>query len=389
MNKISVKYFKPIGLLALGLLLLINIGIIFYTEYILVLTTINITTIVFCFYRMTLCIKTYMTKEKIACSILKISNQILSVDSRQALYESVLHEIINNIPDADKGSLMTIDEHGDLTFQAVVGFDIIAAKSLNIRFEDTYLFKAIKNVIPKSVVIDDIGLKNKLLLDKKNLDIMYKMGIDDIKTTVCIPISFDKKIFGLINIDSVYEEAFSHNDINLIETFSNEISKVIRLYQLFEKNTMKSKYDGLTGVLNRTTFTLEVSSIFNELTKEHLSIVCYDLDQLKVINDRYGHDVGDLYLNHFVTGIKNHIYKKEYFSRFGGNEFVLLYLRESRSFNAFKSQCDHWFVENPLIYKGEVLSIQYSFGIANYGSDGQTIKELINMADHKMYPDKK
>jgi diguanylate cyclase (GGDEF)-like protein len=293
----------------------------------------------------------------------------------------LLEEIIKYVSGADKGSLITIDEHGDVRFESVVGFDLEAAQSMTMKLEDTFLFKAIDGELPKSIVITDIAKKNESVVAKNDSDIMDRIGVENVKATICVPITLDKQLFGMINIDSESVSQFDREDIELIELFSDEVSKVVKLYTLFEKTIIDSKYDGLTGLFNRSTFKQRI----HRLQDAEYIIVYYDLDRLKVINDTYGHDIGDLYLNHFVEGINKQILGKEIFSRFGGDEFVLCFCRSKETFYSFVDKCEKYFEHYPLVYNQEVLKVDYSHGEAYYKEDSEDVDELIKIADKRMY----
>ncbi len=84
--------------------------------------------------------------------------------------------------------------------------------------------------------------------------------------------------------------------------------------------------DSLTGAYNRRYF-YEISKkivSFTKREKSPLSLVMFDIDLFKAVNDNYGHDIGDQVLKVFVTKIKNNIRASDVFIRYGGEEFVLL-----------------------------------------------------------------
>lgn len=107
----------------------------------------------------------------------------------------------------------------------------------------------------------------------------------------------------------------------------NELEK--KNIQLSEAiNTIKRiiNTDPLTGVLNRRAFQRIIKREIS-FSKRHnlpLSIAMIDLDSLKKINDKYGHDIGDYLLTRFAKSIESSIRREDFFARFGGEEFVLL-----------------------------------------------------------------
>jgi len=384
MNKILTYVTRSTGKGLLILLAIFQIFIYLDYEYAKLLTLISIGLILLSIVLMSVKVNKMEIQQKIASSVTRMTQLILKVDTKEELYQMVLEEIIKNVSGAEKGSMITIDEHGDVRFESVVGFDLEAAQSMSMKLEDTFLFKAIDGEMPKSIVVTDIAKKNESVVAKNDTNIMHRIGVQNVKATICVPITLDKQLFGMINIDSESVNQFNREDIELIELFSDEVSKVVKLYTLFEKTIIDSKYDGLTGLYNRSTFKQRI----HRLKDEEYIVVYFDLDSLKVVNDTYGHDIGDLYLNHFVEGINKQILGKEIFSRFGGDEFVLCFCRSKDTYKSFISQCERWFKNYPLEYNNEVLKVDYSFGEAYYKTDSEDIDELIKIADRRMYDHK-
>lgn len=87
-----------------------------------------------------------------------------------------------------------------------------------------------------------------------------------------------------------------------------------------------ASYDDLTGALNRRVFFSEAKRCLLACSKNKkpISLILFDIDYFKKINDRYGHDVGDQVLRELSQRIRKYISKEHCFSRFGGDEFAIL-----------------------------------------------------------------
>jgi diguanylate cyclase (GGDEF)-like protein len=87
-----------------------------------------------------------------------------------------------------------------------------------------------------------------------------------------------------------------------------------------------ASFDDLTGALNRRVFFSEAKKCLSACSKEKkpLSLLLFDIDYFKKINDKYGHDVGDQVLRELSKNIQKYINNGHYFSRFGGDEFAIL-----------------------------------------------------------------
>ncbi|MDG2424084.1 MAG: GGDEF domain-containing protein [Phycisphaerales bacterium] len=113
------------------------------------------------------------------------------------------------------------------------------------------------------------------------------------------------------------------------QLFQHQINMGRHARDLQQRNhdlTEKVHRDGLTGVLGRSGFDLEVAKLFSEMaeTGRCLSLLFCDADRFKPINDRYGHAVGDAVLKHMATILEERARREDVVCRFGGDEFVLL-----------------------------------------------------------------
>lgn len=140
--------------------------------------------------------------------------------------------------------------------------------------------------------------------------------------------------------------------------------------------------DKLTGVKNRAAIFKEIPSIMKK--KSNFKIIFLDLDKFKLINDTFGHDMGDKYLIQFANKCEEIIEHKGEIYRIGGDEFVIIIDSDSTDDCLDKIEQLHWeMFELRIHFKG------VSIGIASYPEDGQSIEELIFVADRKMYRDKR
>ncbi|MBK9293131.1 MAG: GGDEF domain-containing protein [Oligoflexia bacterium] len=93
--------------------------------------------------------------------------------------------------------------------------------------------------------------------------------------------------------------------------------------QLFDQKTL----DGLTQVLNKQSLLSHLDEAFkkSKLTETNLSVIVFDLDHFKKINDTLGHQAGDYVLRELASVVKNQLIRSaDYFGRYGGEEFVVV-----------------------------------------------------------------
>lgn len=148
--------------------------------------------------------------------------------------------------------------------------------------------------------------------------------------------------------------------------------------------------DPLTGVLNRRAFHDIGTALVNKFrnSKHELSIIIIDIDHFKLVNDRFGHQVGDCVLIEMTTKIRSLLRKNDYIARFGGEEFVVLLYDTNLEETKVVAEKIRSCVESLTVSvdKKEVR-FTISLGVAvavGYVHDG-IVESLIGLADNALY----
>ncbi len=155
-------------------------------------------------------------------------------------------------------------------------------------------------------------------------------------------------------------------------------------------NAYQAMYDPLTGLLNRALLDdrLEQSLAISQRTGRSLALFFLDLDRFKVVNDLFGHQVGDQVLREVATRLSNSCRKSDSVARFGGDEFVIICadIRDSSDACVFADHLLETFVE-PIEIDGFEHVISASIGIAVTvpGPRRVTAESLLRNADTAMY----
>ena len=159
-------------------------------------------------------------------------------------------------------------------------------------------------------------------------------------------------------------------------------------------------YDTLTGLPNRQSFLIQVSEAIREARENdsRLSILYFDLDNFKRINDSLGHSTGDVLLRGIARRLEQCVRRDDSVARFGksnsnmqvarlgGDEFTVL-LRDLSSAEEASSVAERILavLREPLHFHGQQFVITPSVGIASYPDDGDDIDTLVKSADMAMY----
>jgi diguanylate cyclase (GGDEF)-like protein len=150
----------------------------------------------------------------------------------------------------------------------------------------------------------------------------------------------------------------------------------------------RSEFDLLTDIHNRFSLDKYLDLQIAEARQKAgiFGLIYIDLDKFKQINDIYGHQIGDLYLQEVALRMKRQLRGVDMLARLGGDEFAVLLprVRNRAKVEEIAQRLDRSF-EEPFIIEGQTLHGAASVGIALYPEDGATKDDLLSAADAAMY----
>jgi diguanylate cyclase (GGDEF)-like protein len=146
--------------------------------------------------------------------------------------------------------------------------------------------------------------------------------------------------------------------------------------------------DPLTGILNRRSVLLLATKQLASARRHHqaISVVTVDLDNLKLINDAYGHAVGDQAILNLTTIVGQLVRAEDAFGRLGGDEFVV-FMPYSDHVGAvgLAERFREAIAGQPLVLDDLTLTITASFGVACLRGGDRSPLDLLNRADEALY----
>jgi len=164
-----------------------------------------------------------------------------------------------------------------------------------------------------------------------------------------------------------------------------------RVYET-EQLRHQARFDHLTNIPNRFSLIDRIDHLIDQYDRNQnaFSLLFFDLDKFKQINDTYGHSFGDLVLKEVATRISNSIRKSDMVARIGGDEFILL-LENTHKKADIKATISHLTKElaKEMLIDGKTLLLNCSIGYSTFPTNGATSDELLSHADKGMYSIKK
>jgi diguanylate cyclase (GGDEF)-like protein len=147
--------------------------------------------------------------------------------------------------------------------------------------------------------------------------------------------------------------------------------------------------DPLTGCFNKRYLMEALEAEFKRAKALHsdLSLLFFDIDHFKKVNDTYGHDAGDFILKEFSTLIKaGFLRPKDVLARYGGEEFIILMGGTSGKHAMDLAEKVRAAIEtHPFIYEGTRIPITTSLGVAELATGVESTQTLLKAADKALY----
>ncbi len=190
------------------------------------------------------------------------------------------------------------------------------------------------------------------------------------------------------------ESALYHTWIMNISNSIENIRKIMSLDKMVKKLDQLSIIDPLVQIYNRNGFNKMVEPIYNECisNNDEVMMMFIDMDDLKLINDKFGHEEGDFSLHTIADALKfaTDEASGQIPARFGGDEFIIFAAKTDKELAEKLSDKIYGYLDNINKTSGKPYEIHVSIGyhIAASNSSKQ-IEKLISLADQIMYDNKK
>ncbi|MBE4908595.1 GGDEF domain-containing protein [Bacillus luteolus] len=194
--------------------------------------------------------------------------------------------------------------------------------------------------------------------------------------TLFITLSFWDSLLG--GFKSNFSQYMLANLVYIIFLFSAR--KLIRNYTKAEILEEMAYQDQLTGIGNRRQLYMWIES-FIQKSNTNFSVIFFDIDRFKKVNDEFGHKTGDQVLVEFTTVISKVLSKEDYFGRWGGEEFVIVSKRTFEQTVQLAEKLRKNVKEHSFTEIGNLTS---SFGVEKYKM-GDNAETILDRADKALY----
>ncbi|MBP1743148.1 MAG: diguanylate cyclase protein [Firmicutes bacterium] len=281
--------------------------------------------------------------------------------------ETLIHLIKNTKAD---GGAVLIEKNGGLVVEAIDSIKDAAALENNIRVLNT--MRTLERQLikfPGDIILDGVVVEfhpKELLIE---------------------PIVYKNILLGVLILVSA--SSFSGNSIDKLSFFSQSLSLAFRNAVTHNQMQKLAALDALTGLYNRRFGILRVKEEFSRAIRGNtpISLLMFDIDHFKSVNDTYGHIVGDNVLVSIAKIALASIREGDVLMRYGGEEFLCVLPGANKADASIIAERIRIMVMDSAVKNAEQdIKITISIGVATYPrNDISDSSQLIKLADDAMY----
>lgn len=318
-------------------------------------------------------------------AIIRINTSALVGDDLRKTLDLILSGAILAFPKAGLGTIFTLN--GD-HFEVVssLGYDD-EINRFKLPVDKSFLYCETDGAMDRIAIVNDIQKRYNFI------PVKTMIGNETyLHSCMVAPLFYHNKLYGMMSIDSLHPDAFSRADLATMEFIRNNVQLAITNQLTFLEKSRQALTDSLTGLHNRHYLTEQLNFVFEKAKRfnEQFCLVMIDIDDLKLINDRHGHLVGDQVIRVLGHALKQTLRHSDLLARYGGDEYIAICFTANVDHlqQRFDALAQH-LQDSPLHSDHGSVVIHFSVGIAAYPADAASPETLIRLADQRMYAQKR
>ena len=315
-------------------------------------------------------------------TLMEIARALASPREIEEILEQIMFQVSRLLNPKSWSLLLRDDVSGELEFAVVIS--AVAASLKGVRLPAGHGVAGWVAENGESLIIADVSCDARFAAEFDR-----KLSFTA-RSIACVPVKSHDKVFGVIElINSPDDVIFDEADERILTAIADFAGIAISNAKALEKIKQLVITDDLTGLYNSRYF-FEQMEYEIERAKRYsspLSLVFFDLDRFKSVNDTYGHLTGSRLLSEVGAVVTLNIRKTDKGARYGGDEFVIILPHTEKSGAILLAQKLHLELHSQLFVSnyGDPLKVSASFGVAAFPDDALTASELIAAADEAMY----
>lgn len=354
-----------------------------------------------------LSLEKYIPAENLASESRILAEKLISSQSLLSLATQQADEL-------DALKILSLNLTASLDLPTVLDAVVKEAMRLVNNARTAHIFLYVNNKLEFGASLDADGQKNHIFSNPRKgglTETVAQRGkiiiVEDMKThplyenapsewygsIIGIPLKTGNKVVGVMNLSRDKTGGFSTSELRLLHMLANQASVAIYNASLHQSVSKKAYTDTVTGLANRRALDehLESEIINARRTNSTFAVIMMDLDGFKIVNDTFGHDIGDQVLRVVFNVIASAIRSTDFLARYGGDEMTLLLAKSDVQSARLVTEK---ILENLANFEYKVsedksIKLGISGGIAIFPTHGRSGSELLRAADAALYEAKK
>jgi diguanylate cyclase (GGDEF)-like protein len=269
----------------------------------------------------------------------------------------------------------------------IVDFNFIEADTTNKSTEVVY--------ISQSIICDPVTSgcrsdRTNTLVDSCQFNLVCDKFKDDSKLYLCMPYSISNDLDFILSIisDTVEEHDRVRNLLPLIQDYVDSAKPEIvskKLMQVLERN---AQTDPLTGLFNRKYLEIFIDKVLYNGRFKNMpcGLMMVDIDFFKLINDNYGHDIGDIAIKTIANTLTDVVTEDDVVIRFGGEEFIVIITDcDEERLIKVAEKIRIVFSQQQIHANSETFSKTVSIGVSLFPNTNKEFWKYVKQTDIAMY----
>lgn len=321
--------------------------------------------------------------------------RLFAEEQRRSRQLAFLNNISKTAISSDDSEQMLADIVGHI--QKNFSFDHIgigildySTKEIEIKAEAGVTAQSLGKRIPLGVgILGRVARSSEAALVQTTSEAQLQGVLAGSRSVLCIPIAYGENFLGVLNVESLKEDAFTPADRLIMSTLADLLATALHNANVFQKLQKQSITDGLTLIKTRRFFFEALSSELKRASRSGrpISVVLMDLDKFKGVNDTKGHLEGDLVLTRVGRLLEQKCRQSNVVARYGGDEFIILMPETGvEQAQVLAERLRLWISQDPMLAEHHITG---SFGVASFPVHGFAMEDIVRVADKGMYISKR
>ena len=310
----------------------------------------------------------------------RVNREILLNEDIELIYRTILNYLFSIFSSATTGSVLILGADGHLTFAASRGFTEEFVNQFHLRLEDSFLYQYTGGVFKEACLITQE--------DFRRIATVFKPGRWEYRSVISAPIFVGDRLFGLLNLDSPVSGTYSPGDVEIVERFRTQIEVGLLARERYTENIRRYQVDPLTGLFTRRYFEELFGASLARAARQGDGFVLalFDVDDLKYVNDTFGHQAGDVVLMGVATVLRDSCGSADIMGRLGGDEYIASYYRTTVQDMEERLSAIRAKLRGRMVPVGDVEHrLSFSYGLSYFPDDGRSLESLVATADKRLY----